>query len=155
FAFSPDGKSFAGCSATGLQIWEVATGREILRQNVGRVRGIVFSPDGRTLALLVPLMPGGNPAPVRLLNGKTGQETGRLAAHPGGAFRLAFSPDGKRLATCGGDRSVKGWDIATGRELFSLSDRGWAYALAFSPDSERIAWAGESGFIRVSEAKTG
>jgi WD40 repeat protein len=61
---------------------------------------------------------------------------------------LVFSPDGKRLATAGGEgdsargSGVKLWDMVTGRETITLSDSSAAVSsLAFSPDGARLAAA--------------
>jgi WD40 repeat protein len=68
-----------------------------------------------------------------------------LRGHSDPVFVLAFSPDGKRLATCGGEGTVKVWDPATGQELLSLPVRARfnksPVALAFSGDGRWLAVA--------------
>ena len=74
----------------------------------------------------------GTPPPARRLL--------TLKGHSGTVYSVAFSPDGKRLATGSGDRTVKLWDAATGQELLTLkghSDN--VYSVAFSPDGKRLA----------------
>ena len=53
---------------------------------------------------------------------ETGQETLTLKGHTGDVRSVAFSPDGKRLASASGDGTVKVWDAATGQEI--LTSRG-------------------------------
>ena len=50
---------------------------------------------------------------------------------------MAFSPDGRRLATGGEENTVKIWDVQTGKELQTLRGHsGDVYTVAFSPDDE-------------------
>jgi WD40 repeat protein len=70
---------------------------------------------------------------------------GKLLIH-----KVAFSPDGLRIATASSDQMVKLWDVVTGQQLIALRadpDRVWS--VAFSPDGRVIASAGESGLIKL------
>jgi WD40 repeat protein len=56
---------------------------------------------------------------------------------------VAFSPDGKRLASAGGDSAVKVWDAATGQEIATLRGHsGYVWSVVFSPDGKRLASGG-------------
>jgi WD40 repeat protein len=64
---------------------------------------------------------------------------------------LAYSPDGRRLASSSRDGGVKVWDPAAGEELLSLTgDAGAYHCVAFSPDGKRL-FAGYDGGVRIWE----
>ena len=68
-------------------------------------------------------------------------EVRTLEGHAHSVLAVAFSPDGRRLASGSADRTVKIWDSATGKELFTLNGHvdGPIVSVAFSPDGRRVA----------------
>jgi hypothetical protein len=69
---------------------------------------------------------------------------------------VAFSSDGKRLASASDDQTVKVWEVANGREMLNLrGHNGQVMSVAFSPDSKRLASADYNGNVKVWDATTG
>src|SRR5262249_45675229 len=71
-------------------------------------------------------------------------------------FAVAYSADGKLLASGGYDQSVHIWDAASGREVRTLRGHASGVAsLAFRPDGRRLASGGEDGVIKIWDATKG
>ena len=149
-AFSPDGHRLAAGGSSGLlQVWEVPSGREALRWvdsgSPDGIRNLAFSPDGTHLASAAT----GNASGI-VWDAMTGQLQSTLIGHTNEVYGIAYSPDGRLLATGGLDRKAKVWEASTGRELLTLSGHtAGLNGVAFSPDGTRLATASWDGTSRV------
>jgi len=82
-------------------------------------RLLAVSPDGELVASTTD---GGL---VQLFDPAIGERIASIHGHMGGAFGIAFSPDGRRLISCaGGGEAVKLWDVGTRQELLTLNGPG-------------------------------
>src|SRR5262249_61119350 len=80
----------------------------------GKVVGVAFAPDGRTLAAAIRREEGNQTSgEVRLWNADTGEERTVFRGHMQGVRAVAFSPDGRTVASAGTDRVVELWDPGT------------------------------------------
>jgi tetratricopeptide (TPR) repeat protein len=93
---------------------------------------------------------------VKVWDAHTGRETLSLKRHTHFASSVAFSPDGKRIATGSADDTVKVWDAQTGHQLLSLKGHtDIVLSVAFSPDGKRIASGSRDRTVKVWDAHTG
>src|SRR5262249_48585534 len=144
-AFSADGTLLASGSADcTTRVWDAVTGEERFRwKQRGWIRGLKFAPDGRALA-------AGAGRTVKVWDLTTGKERTTLAkGHRETIFTLAYSPDGRFLATGSKDGSVRFWDLTTGRDRAFRWKIGEVHALAFAPDGMTAAADGGGGDIVV------
>jgi RNA polymerase sigma factor (sigma-70 family) len=159
--FSPDGRIVAYHRSTtspkmSLQLREVATGKELgTIKDLNSFRSFAFSMDGRTLATW------SHDRALRLWDTATAREKYPRPGHRRPVTSLAFSPDGKFLASCAGevhgsveitancslDHPIRIWEVATGKELHRLGQPDiikdtYVGGLRFVPDSKTLlaAW---------------
>jgi WD40 repeat protein/DNA-binding SARP family transcriptional activator len=154
-SYSPNGRYLAaGTNCGQVYIWDTTTGRQVGHEltfnfttNLLAPR---FSPDGSHLAVANT----GNSGQVSIINVATGKVVTVLTAHTGEVQDIAYSPNGKLLATASIDDTVRIWDAHTGRPLRILYHPDPVDAVAFSPNSKTIATLDYAGTIRIWDACT-
>ena len=93
---------------------------------------------------------------VTLWDVASGTEIGALKGHGKGVNQVAFSRDGRLLASSGTDNTIRIWDLAGRRELRTLTGHtANIESLDFSPDSRLLASAGDDGSTFLWDANTG
>jgi WD40 repeat protein len=138
-ALSPDGKTVvAGSYLNVLRLWDVASGTELFvkfQGHDGRVNDVAYAPDGKTVAV------ADDAGAVVFWDPAAAHVRRRLAVDaPQG---MAFSPDGRRLVDVPSSQSFHVWDIATGRQVFTLrppssGGKAWVRRTAFTPDGRTV-----------------
>ncbi len=122
---------------------------QVKRQDIRRARCMVFSPDGKTVAIGNGLFGG-----IELIHVDTGTVKWRKSGYRDKVRFVDFSPDGKTLASGSLNRTVRFWDAKTGAAIRDLKGhKGMAYAGAYSPDGKTLAVA-SSKTLAVWDAKT-
>jgi len=140
--FSRDGRFLVYYSLSGrVRLWSVPKHEEVADlTHIGKASQMepflaTFSADGNTFATA-----GGLSRSIRIWKLAGSGEKLVLSGHEGGVPCVAFSPDGRELASGSKDRWVKFWDVATGRLLGTLPRFESAIqSIAFSPDGRLLA----------------
>jgi WD40 repeat protein len=154
-----------------LHIWDVASGKLALnlgetltgKKKASEAMGVAaasYSPDGKVIALAQ----GGGEieggiGKLFLVDAKSGKKLQEIPAHQGGIVALAFSPDGRSIATAGRDTLVKLWQVADGKSMAVLGKsrggqfRDWIHAVAFSADGAWLAAGDMAGFVHLFPLK--
>jgi RNA polymerase sigma factor (sigma-70 family) len=166
-AFAPDGKSIVSAAGDHLvRRWDVATGRATgtfgqqtdLDKPYAPTRwlySVAFSPDGKILAT-GDHNDGWHLNTIRLWDVANGSQTGVLQGHTDGVLWLAYSPDGKTLASASNDGTVRLWDPAAGTARHTLGGhQGAMRCVAWSRDGKLLASAGADGTVRVWDPDKG
>jgi WD40 repeat protein len=160
-AYSPDGRRIiAGYGDFGgavghANLWDPKSRKLIERVpgDRGSVNGVAFSPDSREVGL------ASSKGFVELCEVEGPIRSNRvrpLRGHTDVVYAVAFSPDGRYLASGGMDRAIQLWDRDTGHEIQPLpGHESWVCGLAFSPDSRWLLSASEDRSLKLWEVASG
>jgi WD40 repeat protein len=151
-AFSPDGNTLVSADSDGqILVWDVTSGQlrmTLPSQFASPISGFVFSQNGNTLASI-------STNSIRLWDVTSG-DARLILPESGQVTDLAFSPDGKSLATVSQDSRITLWDSQSGSitQVITGHQNG-VNAIAFSPDSTTLAIGGQDAQIDLWNKATG
>jgi WD40 repeat protein len=146
--FAPDGEWLVTLSGQGKAALHFWSANEVEPRKILRLPGTIHleatalavAPDGASVLTGHRI--------VTLIDTKTFKSRGRLVGHRDHVYGIAFSPDGKFVATGGADRSVRVWQFSGTKEVRRIEHHAVVHGVIFMPDGESLVTTCSSPFQR-------
>jgi len=164
-AFSNDGKLLATDSSEGITVWKVLNGEvavvlegstDLFMPWFGGANLLAFSPDGHFIVSPRNKSSKSGIFVLSIWDTSSGKEVGLLPKspgrieHTGGITSLAFSPDGRTLATASMDHSVCLWDFEAREPVATLHGHlNEVWGIAFLPDGQTVVSGAKDGGVKL------
>lgn len=147
-AYLPDGRLLIGCQDGVTRLWDLVAGKEVrtFLRHVKSVYTLAVSADGRRF------LTGGQDGKSYLWSVDSSEPVRLLEGHTSWVEGVAFYQD-QRAVTIGYDKTLRVWDLSTGKELrrWEGDDR----CLAISPDGRRALSGGTGRTVRLWDLESG
>jgi WD40 repeat protein len=148
-SWSRDGRQLAIASGTRVAVWNPASPEPVRELDVGSpVLNVAWSPDTRLAA-------ASRTGTIRVWDTKNGDVVLWTMPQGGAVVTMAWSPDGRRLATGGWEATARVWDAANGKELVKLRHTDAVSSVSWNGDGSRLLTASWSGDAQAWDSMTG
>jgi WD40 repeat protein len=151
-AYSSDGKLLVSVCPGQVVRWDLASGEMLSEWKLDRTAALDISPDRKTIAWV----DGENEdKTVHVCDIVTGQEIRRLRGHQWAIVSVAFSPDGKYIASGNPLEPIHLWNVESGNVIRRFEHQQAGMQLKFSPDGKTLACGCMDGSARRWDVDTG
>ena len=148
-AFSADGKRLASAAFRRVSVWDPDTLKPLLHITndvAGMVTALAYAPTGLVIAMN---------GELQIIDPTEGRRLAAWRGHSDTIYDLDVSRDGKRLASAGGDRLVKIWDIETRKEIAALEGHAaQVLSAAFNSNAAQVVSSAADHVLKVWDITT-
>lgn len=152
-AFAQDGRTLVTYTGSGhFTLWRIPDGTRLATYQNDQASGLAPATDFAATSDLGLAAYGTKSGQIRIMDLHDGKELWRAVASKMYVTALAFSPDGKTVASAAGfgESDIRLWDVATGKEIGRLAGhKSWVGSLVFWPDGKKLASCSADQTIRI------